>query len=253
MFADLQIYDEDLSGFYNKNYFSGDEYVDYMADRRVLQKNFKNRLKVIQKFTDPSRHRTILEIGCAYGFFLDIAKDVFDEVKGIDITEEGTRFARNQLGLDVIKADFLNHDFGMRGFDVVCMWDTIEHLRSPHLFIGKISNLMKSGGILALTTGDIGSLTARIRKEKWRFIKPPEHLHYFSRSTLNKLLDHHGFEILHYGYCGNYLSLGNITYKLLVLNKRAPKIYDLLVKTGFDRFFMYINLFDIMNIVARRR
>ncbi len=252
-FADLLMTDKELFSFYNKKYFFGNEYSNYPADKEIIQKNFKSRLGVIRKYITSSRHHNVFEIGCAYGFFLDIARDVFDTVKGIDVTEDGIDFARKQLNLDVIQADFLEYHFGEQKFDVVCMWDTIEHLRSPHLFLNKIGTHMDRGGLLALTTGDMGSLIARIRKDKWRFIKPPEHLHYFSQKTLKKMLNNYGFDILYNRYCGNYLSFENIFYKLLVLNNRSPLLYNLMRKVRLNKLYLYLKLFDTMYVIARKR
>ena len=62
------------------------------------------------------------------------------------------------------------------------MWDTIEHLKRPDLFVQKAAADLRPGGLIALTTGDIGSLNARLRGARWRMIHPPTHLHYFSVS-----------------------------------------------------------------------
>lgn len=149
VFADCHISEEEISAFYDRSYFFGSEYGNYLAAKGALQKNFRSRLRVIKKFADPERHSNLFEIGCAYGFFLDIARDSFDIVSGMDITEDGVQYACEQLKLEVIQADFLRYDFGDKKFDVVCMWDTIEHLRSPHLYIEKVSAQMDGGALLA--------------------------------------------------------------------------------------------------------
>lgn len=172
-FADDVLTDEELFKIYSRNYFFGEEYSDYFADRRVLEKNFKARLKVLNRFIEPDRHRSLLEIGCAYGFFLSLVRNQFDSVQGIDINADGIDYAKKQLGLNVFREDFLKQDFKNHVFDVVCLWDTIEHLRDPHLYIEKIGRHTKKGSLIALTTGDIDSLNAKARKENWRLIHPP--------------------------------------------------------------------------------
>ena len=74
VFADLHLTDEEFFELYRRNYFFGNEYCDYIAYKKVLQKNFKLRLRVLMNFIDPLRHKNLLEIGSAYGFFLEIAK-----------------------------------------------------------------------------------------------------------------------------------------------------------------------------------
>jgi len=253
VFADLEISDEELLRLYGKSYFFGDEYSDYLADKGALQKNFRLRMRTLDTFMDSARHRRLLEIGCAYGFFLEVAHARFEEVMGIDIAADGVRHAQDTLQLNAIQGDFLAHDFGGRKFDVVCLWDTIEHLRDPHLYIEKAASCTDSGALLTITTGDIESLAARIKRDKWRLLHPPTHLHYFSPHTLSTLLDRYGFEVVYNRYCGFYRSIDNIAYNILVLRKQQHRLYDFLRKSGLTKLDFYLNVYDIMYVVARRR
>lgn len=251
VFADLGLSDEELFELYRKNYFFGEEYSDYVADKKIIQKNFELRFKVLQKFLKAS-HRSLFEIGSAYGFFLDLVRNRFAKVQGIDITEDGVRYAREELKLDVIKADLLKHELDGQKFDVVCMWDTVEHLRDPHLYIEKISQQMEPGSLLTITTGDIESLNARFKKAKWRLIHPPTHIHYFSKKSLNRMLENYGFEVIYNRYCGFSRSVDNVAYNVLVLRHKSPKLYNLLKKMRLTGFDFYLNMYDIMYVVARK-
>ncbi len=253
VFCNRRLTDQQLSDLYGTSYFSGAEYSNYLTDKPVLQKNFRLRLNVLKKFLDPHRHRHLLEVGCAYGFFLEIARPHFETVFGIDITEEGVGYAADTLKLNAVNADLLKYDLGDRKFDVVCMWDTIEHLCDPHLYLEKISRHTESGALLALTTGDIKSLNARVRKDKWRLMHPPTHMHFFSRETLVRLLDSYGFDLIYDRYCGFYRSLDNIVYITFVLRKKHPGLYSFLRKIKLTKINFYLNLYDIMYVIARRR
>jgi predicted TPR repeat methyltransferase len=249
----MRLTDEELFALYNEEFFTGAEFSDYAADAKFFRKNFALRLGELKKFLDPARHRRLLEIGCAYGFFLDVARDEFEHVEGIDITDEGVRYAREELKLDVVQADFLAHDYGARKFDVVCMWDTIEHLREPQTYVEKIAAHTERGALLTITTADVDSLNAKLRKDKWRMIHPPTHLHYFSARTLAQLLDRHGFDVVYNRYCGFYRSIGNMAYNVLVLRQQKPQLYRPLERLGVGGLGFYLNLYDIMYVIARRR
>lgn len=253
VFADLNLSREDFFQLYRKSYFFGDEYSDYLAEKRALQRNFGLRFQVLQHYLDQERHKRLFEIGSAYGFFLDIARPFFDYVMGVDITEDGVRYAREELNLNVVQADLLECDFGDQRWDVVCMWDTIEHLSAPHLYVEKMSKHMASGALLAITTGDIDSRNARFKKDKWRLIHPPTHAHYFSRKTLARMLDNYGYDVIYSRYCGSYRSLSNVAHNILVLRQRRQKLYELLERTGILRFDVYLNLYDIIYVIARKR
>lgn len=253
VFANMNLTDEELQNIYRKNYFFGEEYSNYIADKKSIQKNFQRRIEVLQEFIDIERHNRLLEIGCAYGFFLELAKRIFKVAIGLDISEDSIRYARNVLGVDAYQSDFLNHDFSGQMFDVVCMWDTIEHIRDPHLYIEKLSFMIPKDGLLALTTGDIDSLMARIQRDRWRMIHPPTHIHYFSRRTISLLLNKYGFEPIQNRYCGFFRSIDNVAYNLFVLRQKRPKLYKIIQRSGFGRIDFYLNLYDIMFVIARKR
>ena len=96
IFADLNLDQKEFERLYTSDYFNGEEYSDYVSDEIVLQKNFSARLDVLMRYVEPNRHRRLLEIGCAYGFFLRLAAHRFKEVVGLDVTEEGIRFCIRQ-------------------------------------------------------------------------------------------------------------------------------------------------------------
>jgi SAM-dependent methyltransferase len=252
VFADTSLTDEELTELYREEFFTGGAFSDYPSDEKYFRKNFRARFKTLSAFLDDSRHRHLLEIGSAYGFFLDEVRERFESVRGIDITDGGVRYARERFGLDVIQADFLAHDFGAKKFDVVCMWDTIEHLRAPHLFVEKIAAQTEKGALLALTTGDIESVNARLRGSRWRLFIP-SHLHYFSRRTIALMLDRYGFDVIYNRYCGFYRSFDNVAHNVLLLRHNSPRLYRLLQRTGLTRHGFYLNLYDAMYVIARRR
>src|SRR2546421_5559853 len=100
--ADMRLTDEELFALYNEGFFSGAEFSDYAADEKFFRKNFRLRLRALRKFLDPARHRRLLEIGSAYGFFLAEARRAFPHVEGIDITTAGVAHARARFNLDVV-------------------------------------------------------------------------------------------------------------------------------------------------------
>jgi 2-polyprenyl-3-methyl-5-hydroxy-6-metoxy-1,4-benzoquinol methylase len=252
VFADLNLDQVGLFDLYKKNYFFGEEYSDYLADREVLQKNFRLRLNVLARFTNPVRHKSLFEVGCAYGFFLSLARERFEKVQGIDITEEGVKHCR-LARLEVIQADLMEVDLKGRDLDVVCFWDTIEHLLEPHRYIEKLSRHMKPGSLLAITTGDIDSWNARLKKHRWRLIHPPTHLYYFSQSTLARLLGQYGFKTIYHQHCGFYRSLDNVFHNIFSLRANLPEVHRFIKRSGLSRLHFYINVYDILYVIAQKR
>jgi len=250
--ANLSLSAEELSSLYGEKYFNGDEYANYLADRRVIEKSFQDRLKTLLKYTLDPQDKYLLEVGCAYGLFLNLARTHFQHVSGIDISSAAVNFARSDLHLDVHCGDLLSFNLPER-IDVACLWDTIEHLSQPHLYIERLATVMPKGGIIAITTGDIGSMVARWRGKKWRQIHPPTHLQYFSKKNLSMLLERCGFVVRYAGSDGMYRSVESMSYIIFALKRRQAKIHDTLKRLRILNFDLYLNLRDIMFLIGEKR
>jgi 2-polyprenyl-3-methyl-5-hydroxy-6-metoxy-1,4-benzoquinol methylase len=223
-----------------------------VAEEESLRLNFRNRIETLRALVPNWSQAHVFEIGCAYGFFLSEIKNEVRSAAGIDISAEAVRFAREDRGVHAEQGDYLALDLG-RKVDAIVMWDTIEHLKRPDLFIAKAARDLKEGGVIALTTGDIDSLNARLRGHRWRMIHPPTHMHYFSVVTASKLLDRHGFDVVHVSHPGNSRGLKSMLYFILVLQMKRPEVYAMLKSWSLFDLRLTLNLFDIMYIIARRR
>lgn len=249
--TDLALSHEELSRLYTSRYFLGGEYRDYPAERPLIERQFRRRLQTLLRFVPDAEHKNLFEIGAAYGFFLSVAGPAFQRAEGIDISTDAAAAAR-AAGLRVESGDFLRAPISAP-LDVVCMWDTIEHLARPDLYLAKAASLMPSGAVIAISTGDIGSAVARLRGARWRQIHPPTHLHYFSRRTLARLLDRHGFEVRHVEYHGLYRSVDTIAFIILTIRHRQHALYRRLKQAGLLDWTLYLNLYDTMFVAASKR
>jgi SAM-dependent methyltransferase len=250
--ADLELSDAELENLYGRDYFHGQEYRDYLAEADSLRLNFRRRIDVLESLRPDLARADLFEIGCAYGFFLEEAAPRVRRARGIDISADAVAHAVNERAVDARAGDYLAFDVG-GPLDVIAMWDTVEHLRRPDLFVAKAARDLAPGGLLAITTGDIDSLNARLRGAAWRMIHPPTHLHYFSVATLTKLLDRHGFEVAHVSHPGNSRSLRSVLYALAVLRAGRRGLYEAIERWTLFDLHLTVNLRDIMYVVARRR
>jgi 2-polyprenyl-3-methyl-5-hydroxy-6-metoxy-1,4-benzoquinol methylase len=250
----MEVTKEQLKGIYSENYFQGNEYYDYISDKPAIQKNFGKRLNQIH--IDPKSYINLntLEIGCAYGFFGEVFTNYFKNVPytGIDVVPEVINYGKSVLELNLVLEDFLTYSTDKK-YSHVFMWDVIEHLPRPDLFIDKISREILNEGELHITTGDIDALLSRIQKENWRMIHPPSHLHYFSKHTLVQLLNNYGFVIKKITYDSVYRSVKQIFYSLFLLNKPYRRFIEKIFNNIPERWFVSLNTFDIMHIVAMKK
>jgi SAM-dependent methyltransferase len=234
---------------YGQSYFAGGEYLDYRADRNVLQRNFRRHLPLLERWAPSGR---LLELGCAYGFFLQIAAARW-QARGIDVSAEAVRHARDVGGVDAVQADFLSLPDEPGRYDLVCLWDTIEHLPRPIETVEKAARWLKPGGTLVLTTGDVESRLARLQGERWRQVHPPTHLFYFSPATLRRTATRAGLETIHSSHVGHSRGYRAMLYGLFALGgKRTAWIYRLLTAGGRLDFPIYLNVYDIILFAARK-
>lgn len=240
---------EDPTLLYQEAYFKGEEYLDYPGEKAIFKPNFNGYLRRLKQWAPKGR---LLEIGCAYGFFLELAQRYWD-VRGIDVTPAGIQHAQRLVGPRANLGDYLDMPEESDTYSVVCLWDTLEHLAHPVKTLAKAARALKPGGVLALTTGDIDSWMSRWRGERWRLIHPPTHLFYFSRKTLERALRSFGLEVIEFSYVGYYRSYSAMLYRIFALKGgRTAWIHRFLTLGGRIDFPIYLNLFDIMFVAARR-
>lgn len=252
IFANLSLSNNELKKIYDTDYFESAEYKDYKSETLAINKNFNRLLLKVKKHLQNTKQKKLLEVGAAYGFFINIAKLHFNLAIGTEIASEPSRYARENYNIDVRNLDIIEWDFDNIKFDLVCMWDVIEHLHSPNKYLQKLSVNMKKNSIIALTTPDIGSLVARVRKQNWRQIHPPTHVHYFNKKSIETILNNNGFKIIEYTHFGRYRSLGMIFYIIFVLRLKIPIIYNIISFLKLEKVNTYLNLFDEMLVIAKK-
>ncbi len=238
--------DFDPIGYYTESYFSGehaDGYADYRSAEPVLRREFARTVDYIRQYCAGGK---LLELGCAYGFFLQEARRHF-EVAGIELAEDAAAHCR-ALGLDVLSgigdADNLRR---LGDMDVIVLLDVIEHLPAPRETLALCARHLSPGGIIVITTGDFGSLSARLAGAGWRLMTPPQHLWFFTRESMSRLAASLDLRIERVDHPWKIVPLALILFQLkrmLGLRPAAP--------SSMSRRGVPINLFDAMRVVLRK-
>lgn len=253
IFADLNLDFSKIKEIYSNDYFFGSEYINYINDKKQIEKNAINRLNIINKYSKNLLNKNLFEIGCAYGFFLNSAKTLFNKVSGIDVNEKAINYAKKNLGLNVSLGDLISlKKIKLNDYNIFCMFDVIEHLVNPDEYIKKIGLESKKETLLFITTGDINSLNAKIKGKKWRLIHPPSHIHYFSKKTIKLILEKNGFKVLSIEYCGYYRNFSFILNKIHFIKKYFGFIIKFLSFLKLTNLDIYLNLYDIMFVIAKK-
>ena len=249
---------ENLDSFYSENYFHKKEddachgYTSYDNDKESMRSVF---VKEIQRYEGLVSGRDIFDVGAATGFFLDIAKESGWNTYGSEISkfacDESSSRGHNMHCGSLLTYDEIPNNL----FSVVTMWDVFEHVEDPIGYLKKVYNMLESGGILAVNTIDVQSFWAKIWGKRWNMIIPPEHLFYYSRKSLNKIIKESGFEIILNKRLTKKFSLTYIFSTLYLW--QDLKLWKILSKF-FDNAFwrkvkVPINVRDNIYVVAKKK
>jgi SAM-dependent methyltransferase len=241
---------DELAEIYAPEYFEYrpenpvDGYADYLGGAEWHRDTARRRLDLIERYARP-RGR-LLDVGAAAGFFVAEAIRAGWNAEGIDVARHVVEWGQRELGVPLCVGD-LSAVEGSGTYSVVTMWDYIEHSLDPVGELARSNDLLAPGGIVALSTGDLDSVAARVSRTHWHLLTPRHHNFFFGVRNLSRLLERSGFELAWRGHPGSRYSLAHLAYKL---NRGA--LTRRVASSRFGRYSLPVNLFDIVTVVARK-
>ena len=223
----------------------------YIEERRGRVLTFERNFRPLQALAQGIPHPRLLDVGCYAGIFLEIAAQHGWDAWGVEPSVWAADEARRR-GLRVFTGTLATAPFPRRAFDVVTLWDVIEHFTDPKAEMQRINRLLVPGGLVCIHTIDIGSLLPRLLGPRWPWLMEM-HLYYFSRRTLARLLEVTGFQVVQQLPQGRYLLLD---YLLTQLGAVSPTASQLLRhaarRLGIGQWPISINLGDLCTTFARK-
>jgi 2-polyprenyl-3-methyl-5-hydroxy-6-metoxy-1,4-benzoquinol methylase len=227
-------------------------YHDYRADEPLYLDTFRRRLGFVLR-NGPHGGRA-LDVGCAAGFCMQALRERGFDTYGVEVSPTIASHAINRLGFDAVHIGSLDGaPFPEGFFDLITLWDVIEHVPDPRALLETAHRLLRPGGLLVLETQDIDSRFARLLGHRWHHFKHPEHIYHFNPSTVRTLLDSARFDVdtLTHRYGGKYVSFDFIA-------ERAGRVHPALSfalrpLAGLRSARVYLNFMDEMVITALPR
>ncbi len=248
-------YEKFIKEYYNKKFFTGSNeragYFDYEGDKEAERRNMNSYLEGIRSSV---KKGTLLDVGCATGLFMIEAEKAGFEVYGVDVSKYAIDIAKKRFKNKVKQSSIEQAHFKKNTFDVITLFDVIEHVSKPRTVLKKLRSLLMDNGLLVINTGDTGSLFAKMQGSYWHFFIPPQHFFYFSKSTLSKLLSQEGFEVLRVEHKGKWVSLRYLFHLARqIQNDIFGKIgFSLVGNNAIGKIPVYLNLFDNMTVYAKK-
>ena len=250
-FLNPQPSEAELDALYGESYFASHDsrrhgYDGYAADAENWRRTFRDRLRHL-----PAERGRLLDVGAATGFFVEQARAAGWDATGVEPSEWAAAHAREQLGLDVRTGTLDRVRYPDGAFDVVTMWEVIEHVRDPRAVLAEVRRILGPRGTLVLSTPDCRSAAARLAGRRWLgWRKVPEHLWFFDRVNLDRLLVQAGFRPVRHRYPALTVSAGFAVERLAAVLGlpawvRAP--------ARLARRSIRVNPFYDLLVVARKR
>lgn len=164
--------------------------IDASINRRSRLNATKSQLQLVKKYREGGK---LLDIGCAEGFFLFNAARAGFITKGIELSEDAATYAREEFSIDVETKSLEKLQFPQDYFDVVTLWQVLEHLPYPLRTLKEVYRILKPGGVVVVLTPNIEGIPAKVFRRKWWNLRR-QHINQFSSRTLIAILENAGFK-----------------------------------------------------------
>lgn len=262
VFVTPRVADHHVEEIYNEDYWRSDRprdrgYADYARDEPLYLKTFERRMQFVDRWVQGEAK--VLDIGCAAGFFLRTMRARGHDVWGLELSAAIAAVAREHLGEERVHIGTIEGlppdlpGFTPGSFDLVTLWDVVEHVPDPQSLLRAAARMLKPDGLLLLETQNVASRFARLLGRRWQHYKHQEHLYHFNPQTVAELLDQAGFEVVSNTprFGGKYVSLSFIAERASRLSPAMGFLLKPLHLLG--RANLYVNFHDEMVVVARAK
>lgn len=161
----------------------------------ITQGAYRRYSHILDRFEHFRKNNRILDLDCSHGEFLEMAKERGWKVYGTADTKEALELCRNK-GLEMYEGSFNTEIFAEESFDIVCARNVLEHLTNPNEEVSKIRKIIRSGGLLYVTTPNFNSFLRFRLREKYSIISYPLRLVYYTRGPFKRLFKQNDFKVL---------------------------------------------------------
>lgn len=222
----------------------------YVSQAEARVKTFQKCAKLVAGYAPPPGR--LLDVGAAAGFFCKAASDLGWHTTGIEPSGWLAGWGRDNLSLDVRTGILEPGVFPENHFDVVTMWDSIEHMSDPLGTLEVAAGVMRPNATLVINTPDFGSVWAKVFGQRWWFLLS-HHIYYFTARTLKAMLDKAGFDTVAVRRHYQTLELAHLVKMVGLYSKPVSSVAGGII-SGVGMGKLPIPYYaSQMNVIARKR
>ncbi|WP_417859736.1 class I SAM-dependent methyltransferase [Winogradskyella sediminis] len=208
-------------------YYKSEDYISHTDTKRnllefvyhkVREISLRRKLKLINSFQSESK--TLLDIGCGTGDFLETALKDNWKITGIEPNESARQIANSKTNNAVFETEKLSK-LQPNSFDVITLWHVLEHLPNLEMHTALLKSLLKPNGTLVIAVPNYKSYDAEYYKNFWAAYDVPRHLWHFSKNSISKLFSKEQMELmklLPMKFDAYYVCLLSEKYKSSIMN-----------------------------------
>lgn len=164
------------------------------AERDRHPRRMKSLTKVARSYMNYKRIGHLLDVGCGFGTFLEVAESLDWRACGLEVASAPASVAGRHH--DVFYGFLSDAPYEPNSFDVVRLNDVIEHVPSPRALVRDIERILRPGGLLYISTPNVDSFSVALQHQRWRYVRGQDHLYLFDLRTLRHLLEVEGFKVV---------------------------------------------------------
>lgn len=166
--------------------------------------------ELLDRFAPVRTHGRILDAGCGVGYFLDTAMEGGWSAHGSEYDERVVNSC-SERGISMWRGPLTDQSFPDAYFDVITSFEVMEHLQDPMAELRNFHRMLRPGGMLYITTPNFSALSRRVLGADWSVVNYPEHLNYFTPSTLGKAVRQAGLTVAEHRTTG--ISISRLRYR----------------------------------------
>jgi SAM-dependent methyltransferase len=199
VFVDPRLSDSTLARLYDEEFYFSTGWPYGALASKVIELIQSMRRRRVERHL---RAGSLLDIGSGDGRFVHHMADHGWQATGIDFSTAAQVFAHrngkgNGNGGRFLHGSLDDHDFAPASFDLVTLWQVLEHIGEPRPLLRRCHEMLRPGGLLVASVPNIDGLSSRLAGERWWGLDVPRHLLHYGPRTLRRSLEQAGFRLAH--------------------------------------------------------
>ncbi len=171
--------------------YASPDYLSYSVDETDEAYNYRRerfgreRVSILERYCGDLCDKRILDVGCGNGYFLSVTREKCQHCYGTEFSAKLREFAQRKTGLPIFAQDLGN--LPERDFDIITLFDVLEHIPDPMPFMHFVDRLLNHGGSVLIFTPNFDSFSVRVMREYSSIVDPTEHVALYTRDSLHYL------------------------------------------------------------------